>query len=140
MSGLFLSDLPAVSLHVVEVDLPAGVTHIAPDGVGIQEALMYLNVLKGDIPHSHSRLGRTGALLVEGVQHAPRAVPVRLLHLLRTNVNSPPDRPVHRKITVVNILNEPSPLVPRVSLDVDALKWPDHPDIAESDIPDAVTT
>ena len=51
------------------------------------------NVVEGD-----SWLGGAGTFSVKRIKHASRSVSVGLLHLLRTDVDGPPDWPVHGEI------------------------------------------
>lgn len=130
--------LPLIRDHFVEVDFRARVGDIASDCVRVEEALVDLDVFKRYVLESHPWLCRAGALFVEGIQHASGPVSVGFLHLLRADVDGPPNGSVHREVLVVNVLDEPSSLISRIGLHVNSLQRPDHPHVSEGDIPDAV--
>lgn len=130
--------LPGISNDVVEVDIGAGIGNIAADGVGVEEALMDADIFEGDVAHGDSWLRGASTLLVERVEHAAWAVPVRLLHLLRTDIDGPPDWPVHREVLVEDVLDKATPLISRIRFHVDTLKWANHTHIAEGNVADTV--
>jgi hypothetical protein len=137
ISGLFLPHEPAISPHVVEVYIFAGIGDVAADGVGEEETVVHAYVLHCDVAHGHSGFRFTDSL-AEGVEHATGTVAVGFLHLLRTDVDAPPDGPVHCEVLEVEVFDYAGALVAGVGLHVDALDGPDHVPVAGRDVADAV--
>lgn len=137
VASFFLTDQPFVCLNVVEVDVPAWVRHVASDCVWEKHAFMDSDIFYGDIPYSHSGLSLADPF-AEWVKHAARSITIRLLHLLRPYVNSPPNRLIHCKVFEVKVLNNASALVAGVRLDIDAFDWSNELPVYSSDIPNTI--
>lgn len=131
--------LPLIRNHIVKVDLSAWVGDIASYGVRIKETLMDLDVIKCDVFEGYPWLGLTCAFFIEGVEHASWAIAIWFLHLLRADVDGPPNGSIHCEVLIVDVLDQTSPFVSRVGLHVDALQWSDHSYVSEGDVFDAVT-
>jgi len=117
---LLLPMLPSVGLHIVKVNIFARIGSIAPDCVRIEKAFVYLNVLQSDVPQGDSGLGLAGSLLIERIKHATRTISIRLLHLLGTDVDCPPNWAVHCEVAVVNVLDQSCPFISWICFDVDS--------------------
>ena len=77
-------------------------------------------------------------MLVEGIEHAARAISIWFLHLLRSDVNSPPQRPIHCDILIEDVGDQPSPRISWVGLYIDCLQRLDKVHISECDILDTI--
>lgn len=135
----FLTNSPSISPHIDEIDIPTRVSHIASQSHRVKKTLMDFYIFQCYISQSNSRLCGTCAMFIEWIQHATRPISIRLFHLLRSNIDSPPNRSIHGKVLIVDILNKPSALIPRIGLNIDSFEWPYHPNIFEGNIPDTVT-
>ena len=89
---------------------------------------------------SNSGLSCTGAVAIKRIKHTARAISIWLFHLLRPDVNSPPNRAIHCDILVEDVLNEPSARIPWVCFYIDGFERADEFDISESDIADTIAT
>ncbi len=131
---MLLSELPSVSLHTVKVDISARVCDIASDSVWIEEAFVNFDVLKGNVLQGDSGLSLASSFFIERVKHASGTVSIGFFHLLRSNVDSPPDRSIHCEVGVVNVLNQTCTNISRVGFDIDPFKRPNHSHIPKGDI------
>lgn len=101
---------------------------------------MDLYILQSDISKGDSRLSSTSAFLIKGIKHAARSITIWLFHLLRPDIDSPPHRLVHCKISVIDVLDKSTALVARICFYINAFEWANHFDIPKSNIPDAVAS
>lgn len=130
--------MPLVSSYVLKVKVLTRIGLVAPDNDGEEETVVYHHILEGDVPESYSWLCGTGPFRIEWEQHTSWSISVRLLHLLRTNVNGPPVRSLHCDVFVPDVLNYPVPDVSWISLDINTFPGPFHIYVSESYVPDAV--
>ena len=100
---------------------------------------MDLYVLKSDVDHSDSGLSSTCATFIERIEHAARSITIRFFHLLGTNIDSPPNRPIHCEIRVVNILDESCAFISWISFNIDSFERSHHSYISKCDILDTIT-
>ena len=97
ISSLLLSHSPLIGLHIVKIYIFARVRHVASDRIGKKHAIVYSNVLYCNVADRHSWLSLADSL-TKRVKHAPGTVSVGFFHLLRTDVNRPPNRFVHCEV------------------------------------------
>jgi hypothetical protein len=131
IASLFLPNPPPISLNIIEIDIPAGVGSVAAYGVGVEETIMHTYIFNSDIPHSHSRLCLAHTF-AKGIVHASGSVTVRLLHLLRSDVDAPPNGSVHGEVFEVQIFYDTGTLMTWVRFDVNAFDRPNHAPVAGS--------
>ena len=93
---------PATDLHILKVDVCAGIGLVAPDNSWWQQSSMRSDISQGNVSYSDQRL-RLTTMLVKRVDHAAGTIATGLLLLLRTNVDVPPDREVDLDVLVHNI-------------------------------------
>ena len=62
-------------------------------------------------------------MLEDWIEHAAWATSIGLFLLLRTDVDTPPDRHVYLKIFIENVCDLSVSIVTWVGLDIDSLKW-----------------
>lgn len=136
---LWLTMLPIVRHNIIEINLRAWIGYITTNCVRIKERLVDLNVLESDISNCNSWLSSTCTFFIKRIKHTARTITIRFFHLLRTYINCPPNWPIHCEILIVNVLNFASSLISRISFDINALDWPNHPNISEGYILDAIT-
>lgn len=138
ISLAFVTDRPPSSLHVLESYISARVRLVAPHDDWEQQAVVNLDIFELDVSDVDPRLCLTGAFRVEGIEHAARASLIRLFLLLRTQVNGPPDRLVHRDVLIQYILYPPRPFISGVGFDINSLERFLEMSVSKGDIPDAV--
>lgn len=112
---------PAGGIDVFEIDISARVGLVAADDTWRKNAIGRDHVAQGDVLHSNKSLSL--ALLEDWVEHAPWTVSIRLFLLLRTDVDTPPDRHVYLKIFVKNVCYLSVSNVTWVGLDIHSLEW-----------------
>ena len=80
---VFLADQPTASLHVVELNVLAGIGLIAAEDNGEEQAAPDGNVFEFDVGDVDPRLGLAGSFWIEGIQHAAWPSFIGLFLLLR---------------------------------------------------------
>jgi len=76
-----------------------------------------MDVSKSDVSHSDSRLSI--AFLEKRVKHAAWASAIRLVLLLRTNVDVPPDRLNDFHVLIEDVFDDTVTVISRISLHID---------------------
>lgn len=95
---------PAMDVNVVPDEVCAGMSHVAADNSGWENAAMRSDVVKLDVFHSDKGLGCTSCIAAsKRVKHTSWTSTTRLLLLLRTNIDVPPDWVVNYNVSVGNI-------------------------------------
>lgn len=136
---LFLPNFPTIGLYIVKIDISTRITSIASNCIGIEETVMYSNIFYCYIPHSHSRFSLANSF-TKGIEHTTRTISIWFFHLLRTYIDTPPNRSVHSKIFKVKIFNYACPLMTWIRLDINAFDWPYHPPISSCNISNTIST
>ena len=77
------------------------------------------------------------ALFEERIEHTSWTITIRLVLLLRPNVDTPPYWSSNSHIFIENVLNDPVSTISRVSLDIDCLDGSVESNILESNISNA---
>ena len=129
-----------ISANFNKIDILARIGNIASNCDWVEQTLMDFHILQSDISQSHSGLGCAGTFFVERVKHAAWAISIWLLHLLRANIDCPPDRPIHCEVYIVYVLHKPIAIIARVCFHVNTFEWPDHSHVPKCNISYAVAT
>ena len=112
---------PAGGIDVFEIDVAARIGLVAADDTWRKDTIGGDHIAQGDVLYGDKSLGL--ALLEDWVEHATWAVSIGLLLLLRTDVDTPPDRHVYLKIFIKNICYLSVSNVTWVGLDIYSLEW-----------------
>lgn len=139
ITRLFLPISPRVSLHIVKVNISTRIACVASDSIGVKHTIMNSNILHCYISHGHSRLGLAHSF-TKRIKHATRTISIRFFHLLRTNINTPPDWSVHCEVLKVQIFNYACTLMSGIGFHINAFYWSYHPPIFGCDISNAIST
>lgn len=119
MASFLLPDVPFISPYVNEVDMLAWVRYVAPYCDRVEQAVFNVDILKRNVTEGDSWLSCAGALLVERIEHAAGTISIWLLHLLRPNIDSPPEGSDHGEVIIVDVFNQTSPLVSGIRFNID---------------------
>lgn len=101
---------------------------------------MYFDIFKGNVFQSDSRLSLACTFLIKWVQHTSRSISIRLPHLLRSNVNGPPNWSVHCKVFVINICNVSVSLITRICFNINTFQGSFLNYISKCNISNTTTT
>ena len=117
-----LSDLPFIHLHIDKVNLSAWICHVASNRDRVKETLMNLDINERDISQSHFWLSLASPFPIKWIQHTSRSISIRLFHLLRPDINSPPNWSIHSEIPVIDVSDIAISLylISRISLDINS--------------------
>lgn len=135
---VFLADQPASSLYVVKHDVFAGVGLVAAKDNREQQAAGNGYVFEFDVGDIDSRLGLTGSLGIEGIQHAAWSTFVWLFLLLRAEIKRPPNGLMHRDVLIKDVIDDPIPIFSGICLYVYPFEGLLHVCVPKGDVPDAV--
>ena len=95
-------------------------------------------VLKRNVAESNSWLSFANSL-AKRIKHAAWAITIRLLHLLRTDIDAPPNGSVHCEIFEVKILKDSCSLVSRIRLHINAFNRSYHAPVPSCNVPNAIS-
>lgn len=101
---------------------------------------MYFYIFKGYIFQSDSRLSFTCTFFIKWVQHTSRSISIWLFHLLRSDINCPPNGSVHSKVFVIDICNVSISLITRICFNIYTFQWSFLNYISKCNIPNATAT
>jgi len=96
--GLVEQAPPAAHFHILEVDASAGIGLIAADNARGQHRAISVHIAQGYVFHINQGLGLTGYKRVE--EAAWVAIATRLVLLLWTDIDRPPDRTVDGQVLI----------------------------------------
>ena len=99
ISSLFLTHQPFISLYIVKVNISTRISHIASDSVREKQTVMHFDIFNCYISHCNSRLSLTYTFS-KWIEHAAWTISIWFFHLLRTDIDSPPNRLIHCKIQI----------------------------------------
>jgi len=138
ISFFSLANQPASCLNIFEGNVFAGVGFITSHDDGEKETISDLNVFELYVANVDSGLGLASSPRIKRIEHTTRASSVGLLLLLRTKVDCPPNRLMHRYVFVKDILNDSGTIIARICLNVYTFEWFLKKRVSEGDISDTV--
>ena len=122
IASLFLSESPVISIYIPKIYLLARVAYVASDYDGKEDTVMDWHIIKSYVADVNEWLGLAVALWIKRIKHTARPASSRLLLLLRSQIDSPPDWSPHDDIFVVDVFDLAWPLIAWVCFQIDSLK------------------